>query len=173
MRKHAGMRPQDIPVLVKVFLAQGKHMLKQDIARELFISASEITESLNRSRISRLLDDRKERVMTQGFLEFLFFGLPYVFPQQLSAMERGIAAAHSHPEIRKHFIHDTPSVWPDAEGKVIGVSIEPFYRNQTKAVHQDQHLYFILSLIEMLRGGRPREVSYARERLQKIFTPKI
>ncbi len=169
MRKHTGMRPQDIPILVKVFLAQPGVWLKKDIARELYISASEITESLHRSKVAGLLDDRQQRVMTQNFLEFLFFGVRFVFPQKPGSIERGVPAAHSHPELKKHFIHDIQYVWPSTLGRVIGVSIEPFYRNQVKAVQQDQQLYLILSLLELLRGAKPREVNYAREQLQKIF----
>src|SRR3546814_1528586 len=40
----------------------------------------EISESLNRSRIAGLLDPAKKKVFRNALLEFIRYGLPYVFP---------------------------------------------------------------------------------------------
>ena len=49
MKKHNGMRPHDIVILLKI-AAKGKtQWFMKDLSYELSISASEISESLNRS----------------------------------------------------------------------------------------------------------------------------
>jgi len=44
------------------------------------LSASEISESLNRSQIVGLIDGKKKKVSRQSMMEFLEHGLRYVFP---------------------------------------------------------------------------------------------
>lgn len=55
MKQHKGMRSLDVAVLLKI-IALGDGWLNKDLAVGLSISPSEISESLNRSRIARLLD---------------------------------------------------------------------------------------------------------------------
>lgn len=169
MRKHTGMRPHDIAVLVKVYTCHEQHCYVKDMAYEMEISQSEFSESLNRSWYAGLLDDRKQKVMINNFYEFLVYGMRFVFPQRPGELTRGVPTAHSHPELRKMFLTDIKYVWPDPEGKEIGFLIEPFYSKQSKAVQKDPELYRILSLIEILRVGKTREINYARSELKKIF----
>jgi len=49
MRKHNGMRPQDIIVLLKIISKNKTPWQNKDLASELFISQSEISDSLNRN----------------------------------------------------------------------------------------------------------------------------
>ncbi len=169
MRKHTGMRPHDIAVLVKVFTFHGEPWYMKDVAYSMHISQSELSESLHRSAYAGLLDDTKKRVLTHNLYEFLVYGLRYVFPQSPTEIMRGIPTAHSHPDLSKRFLADTPYVWPSEDSKVRGLAIEPFYEKQTKAILQDRELYSILSLIEILRVGRVREINYARKELKKIL----
>jgi hypothetical protein len=139
------------------------------MAYEMEISQSEFSESLNRSRYAGLLDDRKQKVMISNFYEFLVYGLRFVFPQRPGEQARGVPTAHSHPVLRKMFLSDNKYIWPDPDSKEIGFVIEPFYSKQTRAVQKDPDLYLILSLIEILRVGKTREVNYAKSELKKIF----
>ena len=52
MKKHNGMRPQDIVILLKMITIRKSTWLFKDLAEELKISPSEISESLNRSQIA-------------------------------------------------------------------------------------------------------------------------
>src|SRR5690606_36222741 len=80
MKKHNGMRPHDIVILLKI-VAKGNHdWLMKDIANELFISNSEVSESLNRSVLAGLIASDKKRVMRQALVEFITSGLKYVYP---------------------------------------------------------------------------------------------
>lgn len=93
MRKHNGMRPQDIVILLKI-IALGKQTWQlKDLARQLFISPSEVSESLNRSQLAGLIDYDKKKVSRQSLMEFLQYGLHYVFPQHPGAMVNSMPTA--------------------------------------------------------------------------------
>ncbi|MEO8762769.1 MAG: hypothetical protein ABI416_00685 [Ginsengibacter sp.] len=102
-------------------------------------------------------------------MEFLQFGLQYVFPQHPGAMVNGMPTAHAHPFMRQHFISDMKYVWPDLHGKERGLSIEPFYPKQPAAAKKDEELYKLLALIDVIRVGRTREIKVAVEELSKIM----
>jgi len=169
MRKHNGMRPQDIVILLKIIALGDKPWQLKDLARDLFISPSEVSESLNRSHFAGLIDYNKKRVSRQNLMEFLQYGLSYVFPQEPGAMVNGMATAHSHPKMRSQFASDHLYVWPDSFGKERGLAIEPFYRRQAEAAKMDEKLYSLLALVDVLRVGRRREITSAIEKLSKII----
>lgn len=169
MRKHTGMRPHDIPVLVKVFSIQEKPWLIKNLATSLYISQSEVSESLHRSMYAGLIDEQKQSIHAQNLFDFILYGLRFVFPQKPGPLARGIPTAHSHPALQSKFVSEIKYIWPHPDGKDIGFSIEPFYQKQTNAVRQDEQLYLILSLIEIIRVGKVREVNYARTELMKLF----
>lgn len=169
MRKHNGMRPQDIVILLKIIALENTTWQAKDIAQSLFISSSEVSESLNRSSIAGLIDYNKKRVNRQSLLEFLEHGIHYVFPQQPGSMTNGIPTAHSHPFLREFFDSDLFYVWPDIHGKERGLSIEPFYLKQTLAVKNDETLYKLLALTDVIRVGRQREIKVAVKELSKIL----
>ncbi len=97
-------------------------------------------------------------------------GVQYVFPQQPGPIVRGMATAHSHPSMQHTFISDVKFVWPYENGTEIGQAIEPFYEKQIKSSLEDDQLYLLLALIDMIWIGRAREVRLAKENLKKIFT---
>lgn len=170
MRKHNGMRPQDIAVLLKIVAIEQEHWQLVGLSNSIKISISEISESLNRSRLANLIDFNKKKINRQNFLEFLEHGVKYVFPQQPGAMVRGIPTAHSHPFMQNKFISDMHYVWPDTNGKVMGLTIEPFYPKQVEAVMEDQDYYKLLALVDVVRVGKVREIKYAINELNKIIS---
>ena len=78
MKKHNGMRPQDIVVLLKIISMQNQEWRNIDIANALNLSPSEVSEALNRSKIAKLIDGKKKSVNPNSFKEFLIYGLKYV-----------------------------------------------------------------------------------------------
>lgn len=169
MRKHSGMRPHDIVILLKIISFGDKNWQMKDLANSLFISPSEISESLNRSKLSGLLDYNKKKINRQNLLDFLEYGFKYVFPVQPGGQASGFATAHSHPFMREHISSDLMYVWPDSDGEIRGLSIEPLYPKQVKAILIDQTLYKLLALLDVIRVGRVREIKIAREELKKII----
>src|ERR1700742_675517 len=128
MRKHNGMRPQDVAVLLKIIASGHANWQNKDLSAALSLSASEISESLNRSQIAGLIDGKKKKVSRQSLMEFLEHGLRYVFPAVPGSLTRGNTIAHAHLFMSNLFPSQEPYVWPNAKGKVRGVAIEPLYK---------------------------------------------
>ena len=171
MRQHNGMRPQDIVILLKIIAKGDNPWQNKDLAAELYISPSEISESLNRSAMAGLIDaDQRKKVYRQSLMEFLEHGLHYVFPAIPGTLVTGIYTAHSHPFMQLEFKTESLHyVWPYAKGEVIGLSIQPFYKEQVKAVQEDEQLYQMLALIDVIRVGRVREMKYAIAKLKEMI----
>lgn len=169
MKVHNGMRPHDVVVLLKLILLEGKVWQYRDLSFYLFISVSEIAESLNRSHIAGLVDESKRKVYRQSLMEFISYGLHYVFPQQPGAMVTGMPTAHSHSFYRSMFSAELEYAWQDDGGPIRGLSIQPLYPNAVKAAKIDQELYKLLASIDIIRVGRVREIKIAMEELKKII----
>ena len=168
MRKHNGMRPQDIVILLKIIALGNQSWQNKDLAQSLFISSSEISEALNRNEMSGLIDHKKKRVNRQPLMEFLEHGLHYVFPQHPGSMVNGMPTAHCHPYMKQYFDADLQYVWADSiNGEERGLSIEPLYPGQVKAARLDAQLYKFLALIDVIRVGRVREIDIAKNELKK------
>ncbi len=161
------MRPQDIVVLLKLIIEENRSWNQISMANSLFMSQSEISESLSRSNYARLLYDKGKQVARQSFMDLLQYGIPYVFPQQPGPVVRGIPTAHSALPLKDEIQSSEYYVWPSAKGHIRGHSILPLYSSVIHAVEQDAKLYEYLALIDALRVGRAREKSLALEILQK------
>ena len=168
MRKHNGMKPQDVVILLKIASLKGEPFLQKEIAEELQISASELSESLNRSVQAGLLMPSKNKVMSLGLLEFLKGGLRYVFPTAPGKITRGIPTAHSAPPLNKTIVSEKDVyVWPYAKGEKLGQTIEPIYDFAPNVIAKDKELYELLTLCDALRVGRAREKTLAAELLEE------
>jgi hypothetical protein len=172
MRKHKGMRPQDIPILIKILsYIRSEHVNWQmkEIASDLKISPSEVSESLNRSYHADLIDKSKKNVSKMALLEFLIHGIRYVFPEKPGPILRGLKIAHSAPPLDKLIRSTEHYVWPDANGNIKGQAIEPLHPSVVEASKNDTFLYQCMALIDVLRVGRAREMSLAKQKLEKLI----
>jgi len=170
MRKHNGMRPQDIVILLKILSKDQTAWQMKDLAQELNISQSEISDSLNRSVMAGLVEaEKKKKVHRISLMEFLQYGLHYVFPAKPGTMVNGIYTAHSHPFMQQSFKSEMMYVWPYSKGNVRGLAIEPFYKSQAEACLKDEQLYLMLALIDVIRIGRVREMEKAIKELKRII----
>jgi hypothetical protein len=68
MRKHNGMRPQDVAILLKICALGQQPWQMAGLASSLRISISEVSESLNRSQLAGLIDFTKKKVNRQNLL---------------------------------------------------------------------------------------------------------
>jgi len=166
MKKHSGMRPHDIVILLKIVAKGREQWYMKDIANELYISQSEVSESLNRSVISGLLSSSKTRVMKSALKDFIIRGLKYVYPQKPGAMVRGIVTAHSASPLANQIRSNQVFVWPYAEGNDRGFSVEPLHPNVPKACLEDNKLYELLALVDAIRLGNAREFNLAVNELE-------
>lgn len=168
MKTHNGMRPHDVVVLLKI-VSLGNHWLNKDLSNSLFISPSEISESLNRSMIARLISPDKKKVFKSTLFKFIENGLSYVFPAEPGAVIRGIPTAHSAPILKDLILSGETYVWPAANGSAKGQAVSPLYAKQVEAVLQDEKLYNMLALVDSIRIGKVREVEKALELLRQYF----
>ena len=161
------MRPHDIVVLLKIAAKGDNPWLMKDLASELSISASEISESVHRSVLAQLIAQDKKRLMISALLDFLIFGLSYVYPQQPGALVRGMPTAHSAKPLSDEIVSEEPYVWPYAYGKVRGQALEPLHPNVPEACLKDDKFYELMALCDTLRVGRLREKNLAIQELKK------
>ena len=169
MKKHSGMRPHDIVILLKIAAKGKESWFMKDLSQELSISASEVSESLNRSAIAGLISKDKKQLMKMALLDFLQYGLKYVYPQQPGAIVRGLATAHAGPPLNKRIVSAEPYVWPYVKGKTRGESIEPLHPKVPEACLKDELFYQYMALIDALRVGRSREKVLALDALQNMM----
>ena len=166
MKKHRGMRSQDIVVLLKIANLGEHEWFAKDLAIALGISQSEISESLNRSQIAGLLSADKKKLMKKNLLDFLEHGLRYVYPAEPGAIQRGIPTAHNAPPLNNIISAEESYVWPWAEGEARGQAIEPLHPRVPGACIKDPALYELLALTDALRLGRIREKQQAIDELR-------
>ena len=170
MKKHSGMRPHDIAILLKIASKGREKWYMKDLAYELGISASEISESINRSVIAGLMSSDKKTLKKLSLLDFLKSGLRYVFPQQTGSMVRGIGTAHSAPPLNNEIISEEQFVWPFGKGNIRGQAIEPLHVNTPEACLRDNKYYELMALTEAIRIGKVREQNIAFEMIKEKIT---
>jgi hypothetical protein len=161
------MSPQDIVILLKI-LSYGKEpWFQQPLAEALGISQSEISKSLDRSKYAGLLAPNGKAVMRTALLEFLQYGLRYVFPIKPGAVVRGVPTSHSAKPLKDKIQSSEAYVWPYGKGSIRGHSILPLYPSVPEAALKDEKLYKFLALADALRVGRAREKELAIKQLKE------
>ena len=168
------MQGQDIALLLKLSLVKGKSALSKDLARELFLSPSEISKSLQRSRAAGLiyLNNGDKRVNRAALLELLLHGMKYVFPPQRGGLTRGVPTGASVEPLSSSLAPETepPPVWPYAEGTTRGLSFSPLYKGAPQAALLDKEFYKLLALCDAIRDGRARERNLASGLLKEALS---
>lgn len=161
------MKPQDLVVLAKLIVLGDCGYTQISLAQALYISQSEISNSLSRSAYSGLLGNSDKEVNRKLFFDFIQYGLSVVFPQHPGAVVRGTPTAHSASPLSSHILSEENYVWPYAKGLARGQSITPLYPTVPQAVLLDAELYEMLALFDAIRVGRSREKNLALEHLEK------
>lgn len=167
MRNFHGIKSQDILLLMKLIV--DPKLSQKELAQTLSISPAEISHGYKRLKLSALLSSEGQPIH-EACEEFLVHGIKYTFPAELGTLASGIPTAHSKPGFK--FVKQNPNetiVWPDAEGKVKGISLYPIHPGFPLACKHDEKLYFMSSLVEMIRSGRAREKNIAAEQLHSFL----
>ena len=160
------MKPQDIVLLLKIISMQNNSWNQLQTAADLSMSQSEISESTARSKYAGLLDVKGKKVMRLALMEFLQFGITYVFPQRPGAIVRGIPTAHSATPLNDIIVSEEHYVWPSGKGSLRGQAITPLYPSVIEAVQKDEVLHELLALVDAIRVGRAREKEMAIKELK-------
>jgi len=143
-------------------LGRGKGDVSRSIGR--LLGAGLIGER-DPSEGDHLAQNRKYySVQRQGLSDLLLYGVRYVFAPSILGFGRGVATGWNCPLVRAAINPlEIPFVWPAPGGEANGQLLEPLYAGVPAAVARDSDLYSLLSLIEVLRIGKPRELKYAQE----------
>lgn len=161
-----GMLPQDVVVLAKLVSYGGQRPPIVQVASDLGISPSQVHASLKRLERSRLIDAQGGQPLPRAVEEFLIHAVKYAFPAQRGETTRGMPTAHAAPPLKAQIVQgDLPPVWPDSEGDVRGVTLEPLHKTAPRAARKDRTLYELLALVDALRDGRVRERRLAEKEL--------
>jgi hypothetical protein len=159
--------PQDVVVLAKLISGRGLRPPLAQLATDLSLSVSQVHLSMKRLEQSRLIESGRGGPVLRSVEEFLLHGVKYVFPARRGEMTRGVPTAYAAPPLSRHIVAgaDLPPVWPDADGSVRGVTLEPLHKIAPRAAKKDPVLYELLALIDALRDGRVRERRLAEREL--------
>lgn len=163
------IKPQDILILLKIIAKRDTPWLQTDLADDLAMSRAEVSNALSRAVNAGLLDEDKRTPRRAALLEFIRYGVKYVYAVKPGPLTRGIVTAHSAKPLAQ-FIRAEPTekyVWPSSAGDTRGQGVEPLYPTIPKIVQKDWALYEMLTLIDALRLGRVREQKIAIDELTK------
>jgi hypothetical protein len=167
------LKPQDLVVLLKLATLRGSFTYAA-LARELFLSASELHASVVRAKAARLVAPgaKEEMQVVKGALhEFLVHGARYAFPPVFGPLTRGMPTAYAAPVLREGFVlpNEPNPVWPYSKGEVRGVSLQPLFPSVPQAAERDVALYEGLALLDAIRIGAARERDLAANLLKKLL----
>jgi DNA-binding MarR family transcriptional regulator len=169
--KQPSLKPQDLVVILQV-VSRRETSSYAELARDLYMSASEVHGAVKRLNASHLMDRESGTfsVNRASLLEFLLHGVRYAFPALEGPVQRGLPTGVSAPPLRDLFEHvDTlPIVWPHPAGDVRGTSICPLYPTVPSACSNNPALYEALALLDALRGGAARERELAATMLGRF-----
>ncbi len=167
MNGQINLKPQDILVLLKIYVSSSKVRPRLvDLAVELGMSPSEVSQAIKRASYAGLCD-MNGKAFPSALKEFVLHGLRYAFPVQLGYMTVGTPTSHSAPPLKAVIKSNEAYVWPDTNGKVRGQSLEPLYPSVPFASKKDDRLYQLLALIDAVRIGNARERKLAVTELNK------
>ena len=160
------LQPLDLLVSLKlVALNDGAIFSLEELARELFISPSSVSRSTARATDAGLLSvGRKPK--RKALLEFVLYGVPYVYYVKPGETTRGMPTAHAAPPLSNIIGGGEVPVWPYPLGEVRGHAVAPLHKSVPAAARRDSRLYELLALVDALRIGRARERRLAAEELR-------
>ena len=160
---------QDVFVIVKLALIQGKRPSMAALGQSLGLSQSRVHDAIKRGKAARLLSERDDQVRLPNLQEFLIHGFKYAFPAQRGELTRGVPTSYAAPPLNAVITQpdEPPPVWPYAHGSVRGLTLLPLHKNVPAVAMHDQPLYEMLALLDGIRDGRARERAIAEQEIQR------
>ncbi len=186
------LKPLDVVVALKIGLNEqasrqpidepGPHSTNSvgDLAEALSKGKGDISRAINRLLALGLIGERQAKdgdvisgnrkyysLQRRSMSDFLCHGIRHVFAPEKSGIGRGVATGWNCPLLESPMNPpEFPLVWSMPGGDTQGELIEPLYAKCPEAAIKDKGLYALLSLIDIIRTGKPRELGYAKEMLE-------
>ena len=167
------LKPQDVLLSLKLVLVKPRSEWSyKSIASSVGLSIGETYNALARLKAAGLAYEKDKALVLvrQRLCELLVFGLPAVYYQERGPVVRGMLTAKFAPSLAGQLGSskgDIPLVWPHPSGKDRGETLLPLYASVPAAAEQDEQLYELLVLCDVMRVGRPKERELAKELLVK------
>lgn len=169
------LKPQDVVIAMKLVAIGNEEWSYSLMAGTLWMSPSEVHTGVKRIIKARLASMQRDRIIpnARNLEEFLIYGVPYVFVPESGEVTRGMPTGYAGPVLAPLFqsSEDLPPVWPDPDGKARGQAFSPLYKSVPQAAREDQKLYELLTLVDVIRGGRARERQIAHLEIKKRLKP--
>lgn len=167
------LKPQDTLLAIKYWSikAQGQRLGVREIAESIKVSIGEISKSTRRLITAHLIVERDGEFNAEksALLEWLTYGVRYAYPIENTGYGRGMPTSWNCPLVKTDVVPPKPPIaWSVSGGSVDGTLICPIHESVPFAASNDELLYEALSLMEAIRGGRPRELAIAREALSAL-----
>ena len=165
------LRPLDVGVLLNLCLHPGSTY--GEMAEALGVGKSSAHRSIARLVQSGLVSEVNKKGLQPNrgqALEFLQFGVPYVFPARRIPKARGIPTGFSASAlVREMAAGGHALVWPSTLGTVVGAGVRPLFPGAVQIAFHDPLLYEALALVDALRLGDAREREVAGARLTDLL----
>lgn len=139
---------------------------QRDLSEAIGISQSEISKSVKRLEKSRLIVSREKdiSVVKNNLIEWIIHGLKYYSPLEFEGYGRGIGTGWNCVSIISDMVPPSPGwAWADSGGDIEAEFVKPFHASVPLAAMNDKWMYKVLSVIEVIRGGKPRELARAHQ----------
>ena len=168
------LKPQDTLLVLKYWSLNqgGKSGSVRSISEDIGISASEVSKGTRRLMASHLAVERSGRIFAEkgALVEWLGYGVRYAYPQESTGYGRGMATSWNCPVLYSEVsAPEPPLVWAVSGGEVEGPIIKPIHNSVPLAASRDELLYRVMSVVEAIRGGKPRELAIARDLLVSLI----
>ena len=167
------LKPQDFYLLLALAACRDRGTTYPELGAFSGLSMSEVHGALKRAERARLLlfEDKRPRILTPAFKEFLFHGVPYAFPALHGALVAGLPTAYAAAPLKARIAPsaDPVPVWTAIEGKVRSMALIPLYPSAPAAALRSAALYENLALFDALRSGIARERALAK----KLFEERL
>lgn len=168
------LKPQDTLLALKYWSLKrsGGEASVRGISEAIGVSAGEVSKGTKRLIASRLVVERSGSVFAESgaLLEWLCYGVRYAYPPDSVGYGRGMPTSWNCPLLNSEMNPPIPPfVWPISGGDSEGVLIRPIHESVPLAASRDEDLYRAMSLLEAIRGGKPRELVIARDLLAKLI----
>jgi hypothetical protein len=171
------LKPQDVVILLKLFVYGTKRPTFAQMATDLVMSQSEIHGAIQRARAARLVHgvENPDRLNVSGLEEFLIHGVKYAFPAERGELTRGLPTSYAAEPLSRLIAssNEPIPVWPYPEGNKRGIALKPLYKTVPNAALLDPELYKYLALVDAIRDGRAHERNLAEQELTKLLRRKV
>ncbi|PCJ29756.1 MAG: hypothetical protein COA99_19145 [Moraxellaceae bacterium] len=146
------------------------HLGMREIGESIGISGAEVSRSSQRLFKASLLSQKDFRLLTLNLKEWIEHGIRYAIPLEVEGFGRGMASGFDCPLLESNMVAKTnPWVWRSNIGSASGNIIKPIYKTVPIAADNDKWLYQLLSVVDIFRGGKPREIREAKPLLAMLL----